>query len=391
MMSAARILSAGVAAVWTASVQAEVRTDGIVLLQRQVEAVAASLDVENDTDAHDEMFDALQEMNVLDRQLQRKAREQSDYLASTVAMYNATLHAEEAKIASIEKTNSELREHIVTQHAKNNGFRETLNATRQQVLNVVGDLRAIAANLTDLGIDVDAIVHENVELTPPHELSALQVEDDAHPNDQMNYLKFTLENIHSEIEHEMREKFNVTYSKLLAHERTLLRDQSKLNTSLNFERRQGSVLHSEIKRLKFLLDKMTPKRNMFQRNVAPLGNAVQQSKAMSAKRAELLFGRQMQANVTAHNVSQENKQSSSAKKPKPTPGLFGRAVQASKAALASAGKKMASIFGGAKGRDTKTIKAKSSQGSHAIVHVNATHKTNTSHKATADQNASHAD
>eukprot|EP00928_Gymnodinium_smaydae_P055430 TRINITY_DN38984_c0_g1_i1.p1 TRINITY_DN38984_c0_g1~~TRINITY_DN38984_c0_g1_i1.p1 ORF type:complete len:124 (-),score=13.98 TRINITY_DN38984_c0_g1_i1:14-385(-) len=74
-----------------------------------------------------------------------------------------------------------------------------------------------------------------VELTSPQELSTLQFEDDAHPDDGMNHL---CEDIHSEINEMSR-------TLMIAHGGKLARDQGKLILSLAFESCCGAVCHME--------------------------------------------------------------------------------------------------------------------------------------------------
>eukprot|EP00928_Gymnodinium_smaydae_P054299 TRINITY_DN380_c0_g1_i2.p1 TRINITY_DN380_c0_g1~~TRINITY_DN380_c0_g1_i2.p1 ORF type:complete len:419 (+),score=103.87 TRINITY_DN380_c0_g1_i2:85-1341(+) len=366
----------------------ESHAPGIVLLQRQVEAVEGDAYLRNSTVSHEEMFDALGEMKAMDVQLQRKAREQSGHLASMVAEYDAKLKAEKENIAVIARTNYELRKKIEEQQSKNNGMRSKLNATKQQVEHVARDFQAFAASLSDTGSDLDVVLSEDVELKPPRELlSALQIEDEAHPDDQMKHLKSSLENIHSQVEADLTEKFNTTYNGLLAHEMKITQDQERLNISLAFERRQGLALQKQINRLEKLMGEMAEKRSIVQSSVATIGDVVTQSKLKSARRAEKLLAKAMEANVSTRNVSEVGKHSVSTHKvDEKTPGLFGRAVQASKAALASAGKKVASVFGRGKPKESSTQEmssggnsSASSSTSHAKVHGNTTHSENKGH------------
>eukprot|EP00928_Gymnodinium_smaydae_P002871 TRINITY_DN1104_c0_g1_i1.p1 TRINITY_DN1104_c0_g1~~TRINITY_DN1104_c0_g1_i1.p1 ORF type:complete len:464 (-),score=134.61 TRINITY_DN1104_c0_g1_i1:127-1452(-) len=390
-MSMMQVLAFGIVAVLCFFVDAdESSASGLVLLQRQVEAVAGDLDGVNSTTAHEEMYNTLGDMKAMDAQLQHKAHEQSEHLAALVADYDTTLNKERRNIAIITNHNEMFRKEIEKQQSLNDGLRTKLNSTKQKVARVARDLRAFAAKLSDSGSDLDVILQEDVEMTPPLELSALQIEaqDDAHPDDQMTHLKSSLEDIHSQVEAELTEKFNATYNGLILYSKKLTKDKYRLEMSLDFERRQGAALQKQIDRLEKMMRDMAESDSIVRSNVATIGDAVSLSKEKSSRRAELLLAKNLNASSAQASPVQKHSPSTH-KDEKQTPGLFGRAVRASKAALASAGKKMASVFGGAHVQDSSAKKAavgaNSSHASQAKMHVNTTHhasKTNQKTHAT---------
>eukprot|EP00928_Gymnodinium_smaydae_P014080 TRINITY_DN150_c0_g1_i3.p1 TRINITY_DN150_c0_g1~~TRINITY_DN150_c0_g1_i3.p1 ORF type:complete len:675 (+),score=175.58 TRINITY_DN150_c0_g1_i3:75-2099(+) len=353
------------------------------LLQRHAELVVGGIPAENRSAARSQMLDAMKEMHAMDLQLQRKAHEQSERLAATVAELNAKLKIEKQVIANTTKMNAELRHEMEAQQSQNDVFRKTLNLTKRQVEHVAHDLGTMAASLRDASSTLDVILQENVELTPPHEFSALQIADDAQPDDEMEHLGSSLEDIHSEMESGIGKKFNETYSSLLAGKANLIREQKKLDITTAFEHRQGAALRAQINRLEKLTSLMAEKDNSMQVSVAKLGDVVLRAKVEASERAELLRARETQMEDDA--LPPKSPKASEATKPSPSadkhsPGLFGWAVQASKAALASAGKKVASVFGGAHPQK-ETAGAKS---------LHTAHKANTSQKAPVSQNGSHA-
>eukprot|EP00928_Gymnodinium_smaydae_P014078 TRINITY_DN150_c0_g1_i1.p1 TRINITY_DN150_c0_g1~~TRINITY_DN150_c0_g1_i1.p1 ORF type:complete len:779 (+),score=200.07 TRINITY_DN150_c0_g1_i1:75-2411(+) len=377
MMSVRRILLSGIVAAFVPEVGAT--NNGLVLLQRHAETVEA--DVENSTAGDDDMFDVLHEIKAMDFQLQRKARQQSRHLASTVAEYNAKLKTEEDVIASITQTNARIRQEMEAQQSQNADLRKTLNITKRRLEHVAHDFSTMATSLSETRKNLDVILQEDVELTPPHEISALQIEEVVHPDDAMKHLNSSLDNIHSELEVEISEKFNETYNRLSAHQKKLTRDQQKLNVSLAFERRQGAALHAHIERLEKLISDMAQKDNIIQNNVETIDDVVLQAKLESSKRVGVpvaMEKKEKAVEVLPPKKSEATKPSSSVDER--TPGFFGRAVQASKAALASAGKKVASVFGGAQAQEEAVV----SNASHK------SHKTNTSHETPVAQNASEA-
>eukprot|EP00928_Gymnodinium_smaydae_P041151 TRINITY_DN2785_c0_g1_i2.p1 TRINITY_DN2785_c0_g1~~TRINITY_DN2785_c0_g1_i2.p1 ORF type:complete len:790 (-),score=206.28 TRINITY_DN2785_c0_g1_i2:217-2586(-) len=169
-----------------AAVPARREDGGLVLLQRAVEALDGdmTLIVPPAAAKQAEIMDSMtKKAKDLDFQLEEKAKAHSAHIAEMVGDFDKRLKTEEGVISELLSSNGKLSAEIAIEQRRNAEFRKTLNATQAKVKQVAVDMKAVGANLSASGSQLDRRLSEDAEavLTSIQSVSTTEVAVDPQP------------------------------------------------------------------------------------------------------------------------------------------------------------------------------------------------------------------
>eukprot|EP00928_Gymnodinium_smaydae_P084368 TRINITY_DN67646_c0_g1_i1.p1 TRINITY_DN67646_c0_g1~~TRINITY_DN67646_c0_g1_i1.p1 ORF type:complete len:437 (+),score=114.92 TRINITY_DN67646_c0_g1_i1:84-1313(+) len=318
---------------------------GLILLQQHAEVVTpvsrptAPAPAAAEAAATDNMSTKLEDF---DARLQLQARREATHLQSTVSNFSETLKQEQARIDAVEAANSKLQHDIEMQQTRNMALRQEINTTKLRIDSVANGLRTYASTLSRAAGGLDSILSEDsedVQLHASEHTSILQVEDV--PDESMESIRASLEDIHAKIESEVSDTFNKSYRSLLAREKQALEKQAALKRTLAVERQHGVALTADLKRLQKLLAEISDVGSVEQK-VHGLGEAVSRNKALAEKLNVSATEEKRKVSPKMNATSSKDKSSDEDSKD----GFFSRVFKAYKAAVSMSGATIPSVFGG---------------------------------------------